>query len=135
MHMGENETLRTIGQLVQESRERQQMSQVALAQQCGIDVKTLRTIEGGTRKTYGQTLGRVERALGWRPGAIADARRRLENDMPVSIEILTRPDDELAEYPGVIRAAHLTDEELTAELTYRLRKYSSQADPSAPAAT
>lgn len=129
--MGENEILETIGQLIQEGRKQQDLSRSALAKLSDIDRKTLQTMEEGTRQPYGHKLRRVELALGWRPGAIDGLRARLENNMPVNLKMATAESDELADYPGAIRAAHLTDEELAAELTYRLISRTRQAEQSA----
>lgn len=128
--MGEQEILKTLGCFVEESRKNQGLSRLALARTSGVDVKTIRTLEAGVRKPYDHTLRMVESALGWRTGAIDDLWDQLENDNPVTLDMLTQAEKPVP-YPGAIRAAHLTDEELTAELSYRLTKYAREAEKAA----
>jgi DNA-binding XRE family transcriptional regulator len=89
-----------IAKFIKGERESQGISQRKLAQLAGVDVKTLRSIEAGERNTYGTSLYKVETAL-----------RQHSHTIPPDI--------------GPIRSARdLTDEELAAELTYRLLRNS-----------
>lgn len=89
-----------IAKFIRGTREEQGLSQRKLAQLAGVDVKTLRSIEAGERNTYGTSLSKVEAALK------NASRMAPPNVTPVK------------------SARDLTDEELAAELTYRLLRNS-----------
>ncbi|WP_284975815.1 helix-turn-helix transcriptional regulator [Arthrobacter sp. efr-133-TYG-104] len=127
--MDELEALQTIGRLIKEERLAQGLSQVQLAKQAGTAIKTVRTLESGTRRTQEINQRKVEHALGWRPGSVADVLRGKSSFAP---DMITPDDmrsgDEARPGPArsavpsgrVARASHLSDEELVAELTYRM---------------
>ncbi len=128
--MDELEALQTIGRLIKEERLAQGLSQVQLAKQAGTAIKTVRTLESGTRRTQEINQRKLEHALGWRAGSVSEVLKGKSNFAP---DMIT-PDDmrsgEESRPPGpprvsvpsapVARASHLSDEELLAELTYRM---------------
>jgi transcriptional regulator with XRE-family HTH domain len=81
------------------------MGQLPFARTAGIDVKTLTGIEAGKRAPHPGTQRKIERALGWEPGTIRQILEGQRGGSPVP------------------RAAHLTDEELLAEVAWRFRRY------------
>lgn len=128
--MDEFEALQTIGRLIKEERLAQGLSQVQLAKQAGTAIKTVRTLESGTRRTQEINQRKLEHALGWRAGSVSEVLKGKSTFAPDQIT----PDDMrssdgvrpvAALHAGVptapvAKAAHLTDEELLAELTYRM---------------
>ncbi|MFJ4210787.1 multiprotein-bridging factor 1 family protein [Paenarthrobacter sp. NPDC089675] len=128
--MDELEALQTIGRLIKEERLAQGLSQVQLAKQAGTAIKTVRTLESGTRRTQEINQRKLEHALGWRAGSVSEVLKGKSGFAPDQIT----PDDmrtgddarphanARAAVPAapIARAAHLSDEELLAELTYRM---------------
>jgi transcriptional regulator with XRE-family HTH domain len=96
----DQQTPEEIGNFIKGERVEQGISQRKLAQLAGVDVKTLRSIEAGDRNAYGTSLSKVEAAL-------KNATRMVPPNLT-----------------PVRSARDLTDEELTAELTYRLLRNS-----------
>ncbi|GAA3272782.1 helix-turn-helix transcriptional regulator [Paenarthrobacter aurescens] len=125
----ELEALQTIGRLIKEERLAQGLSQVQLAKQAGTAIKTVRTLESGTRRTQEINQRKLEHALGWRAGSVSEVLKGKSNFAP---EMITPDDmrsgDESRQGPPrvtvpiapIARASHLSDEELLAELTYRM---------------
>ncbi|MFJ4028905.1 multiprotein-bridging factor 1 family protein [Paenarthrobacter sp. NPDC089989] len=128
--MDEFEALQTIGRLIKEERLAQGLSQVQLAKQAGTAIKTVRTLESGTRRTQEINQRKLEHALGWRAGSVSEVLKGKSTFAPDQIT----PDDMRSSdgarplanpYIGtpaapIAKAAHLSDEELLAELTYRM---------------
>lgn len=127
----EFEALQTIGRLIKEERLAQGLSQVQLAKQAGTAIKTVRTLESGTRRTQEINQRKLEHALGWRAGSVSEVLKGKSTFAPDQIT----PDDMRSSDDGarplanpyigipeapIAKAAHLTDEELLAELTYRM---------------
>lgn len=125
----ELEALQTIGRLIKEERLAQGLSQVQLAKQAGTAIKTVRTLESGTRRTQEINQRKLEHALGWRAGSVSEVLKGKSTFAP---EMITPDDmrsgDEPRQGPPriavpaapIARASHLSDEELLAELTYRM---------------
>lgn len=129
--MNDTETLETIGRLVVEARLKGDISQIGLARDAGIDVKTIRSIEKGMRTMHDVNQFKIERALGWREGSIREiwaGRKDLRpemvtlEDMTLGADIQTwrQLQDELAD-GKVVRAELLSDDDLLSELMYRFR--------------
>ncbi|MCT9870456.1 helix-turn-helix domain-containing protein [Paenarthrobacter aurescens] len=127
--MDELEALQTIGRLIKEERLAQGLSQVQLAKQAGTAIKTVRTLESGTRRTQEINQRKLEHALGWRAGSVSEVLKGKSTFAP---DMITPDDmrsgDEARQGPPrvtvpaapIARASHLSDEELLAELTYRM---------------
>ena len=134
--MKDSEALALIGQLVVNARVEQKKSQLAFSKEAGVDVQTLRSIEKGIRLPLDVNQGKIERALGWRAGAIRDTWDEREHTPKhnVTLEEMRRGAGESTwaeleqEHNGgpVIKASLLSDEELLAELSYRFRNYKVQ---------
>jgi len=135
----DTEMQQAIGHLIQEARVEKGLSQLRLAKEAGVDVKTLRSMEDGSRWASDVSRSKIEQALGWRSGAMQDLWRDREGIPLESVTMteMTRGADEPtwadleAEdsdmVPGPVRrASQLTDEELLAEISYRFRTYKDQ---------
>lgn len=135
--MNDIETLQLIGSLVTKSRTQAGLTQIELAKDAGIDVKTLRTLEYGERLLHEKKLLAVERTLGWRDFSIRqlwDRREYLDVDQ-VSVEDMKadRSQETWADLAGegkgpVTKASQLTNEELLMELQYRFRNLEVQVN-------
>lgn len=102
--MDTNEGLQRAGRAVIARREARGLSQLALARKAGIDPKTLRALETGTRWPQGKNRAAVERALGWRLGALEAIREGL--DAALSVE---NPHSADAIIAGVVEDLGLDD--------------------------
>ena len=101
-----------------------------LAKQAGTAIKTVRTLESGTRRTQEINQRKLEHALGWRAGSVSDVLKGKTNFAPDQItpdDMRSGDDSRPSAGPRVVvpaapiaRASHLSDEELLAELTYRM---------------
>ena len=131
--MNETETLKHLGNLIQTGRVELGRSQNMFAKDINLNVQTLRTMERGDRLVQDLAQSKVEKGLGWRIGAIREVMEDHEHLTPEQITM-----DELRRGAGettfqeienggdksrVIKASHLSDEELLAELSYRFRNY------------
>ena len=126
----ELEALQTIGRLIKEERLAQGISQVQLAKQAGTAIKTVRTLESGTRRTQEINQRKLENALGWRAGSVSEVLKGKSTFAPDQIthdDMRTTDGSRQASSPRMAvpaasnaRASHLSDEELLAELTYRM---------------
>lgn len=129
----------TLGALVRKRREHLGLKQGDLAQYGGPGVSTVGKIERGEQGSYPRrTRQQVEVALGWRRGMVDEilaapasswwsdeGMREDFLDSLVNDEIpdLTHP----AMGVGLVRrAAKLTDDELLAELTFRMKRYANE---------
>ena len=130
--VNDEEALKRIGQLIRDSRKHLGESMAALAERAGINSKTLWSAETGSRFQQDVNQLKIERALGWREGSIAEAYRDRENLAPenLTLEWMQAGGDStswgaLAQQQAapLARAINLTDEELLAEISYRFRNY------------
>lgn len=139
-HEGVNEQTelvhKTIGRLVIEGRLDLELGQLPFSKVAKVDVKTLNSIETGKRAPRDVTQRKIEAALGWRAGSI---QQILDEGEHIKLDALTLSEmtegaeeptwqdlDNDASHNGsgpVKRASQLTDEELVAELSYRMRNY------------
>lgn len=133
-HRGVNdkEALERIGQLIRDARKEKGESMAALAERAGINSKTLWSAEKGERVPHDVNQLKIEKALGWRHGAMAEAYSGREELGPenLTLDWMRAGGDatswgELARNVSapLAKAIHLTDEELLAEISYRFRNY------------
>lgn len=131
--MNDSEALTLIGQLIVNARVEQKKSQLGFSKEAGIDVQTLRSIEKGIRLPLDVNQGKIERALGWRAGAIREvwedrehtpaAKFTLDEMRRGAGESTWQELDEEHNGGPVMKASLLSDEELLAEISYRFRNY------------
>lgn len=129
--MNDTETLKKLGALIAEARMDRYPSRRQFALAVGADIKTIATAEKGDRELHPHSQRRIEQALGWRKGSIGDVWQHRAELMPESLTVAEMERGAEAETwedleksaAQVIRARHLTDEELLAELSYRFRNY------------
>lgn len=134
--MKDNELLQHLGNLIKKARMQRQISQIKFAEQIGMDAKTIRAMERGDRFVQSVARAKVERAFGWRTGAIQEIWDDREHLTPESItlEEMSRGFEEETfqdienggQQSPVMKASLLSDEELLAELSYRFRNYKVQ---------
>ena len=133
--MNDIEALNLIGGFVTAARVRAGLTQVQLAEQAGIDVKTFRVLESGTRLLHEKKLQAVEKVLGWRSSSIRHLweTRAYVDPTKASVEdMYEEPGHEswselASESKGpVTKASQLTNEELLMELQYRFRNLEIQ---------
>lgn len=134
--MNETETLELIGNLIKNARMELQTSQIAFAEQIGLNVQTLRTMERGDRLAQSVAQAKVEKGLGWRTGSIREVWEDREDLVAenVTLDEMRRGAGEGSfqdierngETSPVMKASMLSDEELLAELSYRFRNYKVQ---------
>lgn len=143
-----NDGLALLGRLVRERRERLGLNQGDLAQYGGPRVSTVGKIERAEQGNYPlRTRHQLENALGWSRGVFdeiltAPAEPWWDNDGLRSSFIESIVEDHVPDLsrPTVIaaqarRAADLTDDELLAELTYRMKAYAKEMHDVEAAAT
>lgn len=130
--MNDKAALERIGQLIRDARKEKGESMAALAERAGINSKTLWSAEKGERVPHDVNQLKIEKALGWRHGAMAEAYSGREG---LAAENLTlewmRAGGDATSWGDLARsvaaplakAIHLTDEELLAEISYRFRNY------------
>lgn len=99
-----------VSRLVREARERQRMTQEALATATGTGRRTIAALEAAERVPLPATLRAVERALGLTAGVLDDV---LASDNPGSFDLVT--------VTGGVRLAGVSDAELLWEMTSRLQ--------------
>ena len=131
-----------VGRLVKARRERLALNQDDLHLYGGPAVSTVGKCERAVQDRFPlRTQHQFENALGWRRGAIEeiisaveandwyadpDQRKDFEDDLVnASIPDLSHPTEPEA---PVLSAQHLSDSDLLAELTYRMKRYASQDD-------
>lgn len=127
-----------VGRLVKARRERLGLNQDDLHLYGGPKVSTVGKCERAAQDRFPlRTQHQLENALGWRRGAIeeiisavetsdwyADQREDYENDLiNANIPDLSHPTEPEA---PVLSAQHLSDSDLLAELTYRMKRYASR---------
>jgi len=133
--VNDTEVLNLIGGFVASARVRAGLTQVELAEQAGIDVKTFRKLESGTGLLHEKKLQAVERVLGWRSSSIRQLWETRAYIDPTKASV-----DDMYDEPGreswtdlaseskgpVTKASQLTNEELLVELQYRFRNLEVQ---------
>ena len=101
-----------VGRLIRVRRKSLGMTESGLQSAAGIDSKTLKALEAGTRSPQEKTQLKIEAALRWEPGSIESLRVGEEaRELP---ELSSAP-------PLTISASDLTDDELLAEVGRRMR--------------
>jgi transcriptional regulator with XRE-family HTH domain len=114
-----------IGSLIRDRRKQMGESLAALAERAGINSKTLWSAEKGERIPHDVNQLKIEMALEWREGSIAEV---LEQAAVINVDTLTLQymrEPHRAE--PLTTAKSLSDEELLAELAYRFRNYGNSA--------
>ena len=120
------------GHLIRDARKHLGESMAALADRAGINSKTLWSAERGVRFPHDVNQLKIEVALGWRHGAIAEAwaEREVLDPENLTVEWMRAggQSDSWGELAAqktapLVKAMNLTDEELLAELSYRFRNY------------
>jgi transcriptional regulator with XRE-family HTH domain len=139
--MDEQETLQRIGCLIAEARRHKYPSRRQFAFKSGVNIKTLMTAEKGAREISLGTQVRVEKALGWRDGSIGDVLRNRKNLDPDTVTVADMERGAPAAETDIVDLLEtkphwglgVSDEELLAEVSYRLRNYKDETErPKAP---
>ena len=132
-----------VGRLVKARRERLGVAQGDLQKHGGPGVTTVSKIERAAQANFPlRTQQQLEQALGWRRGTVEDvveavtdgAWERIGEDLQAQLVEHDLPN--LAATPApppARRAVDLSDAELLAELTYRVRAYAEAAERDRPA--
>jgi len=133
----ETESVAAIGALVSKQRVELALSQKGLAALADVDVKTLRSLENGERWPQPVNRYKIETALGWRQGAMAEIRDNDDAHATLA-NLQTGAHHDNEDWPHdveqpVKRAAQLTDAELLSELTYRFNMYARTTNEAEPA--
>lgn len=135
--MNEFEALAEIGALIKEARLRLGYNKLPFAKFAQVDAKTLASMEKGERRAWQTNQQLVEKALGWREGAMHAVLEEPQLFAPKSLTISymeTGADADLAKdsRPAPDRArgtaSDLTDEELLLELSRRFMNYKALLD-------
>lgn len=116
--VNDEEMFQTLGSLVTEARRLKGRHKKEAAVEMGIADSTLRFLELGKNSRFPQqgTLNAIEDYFGWRRGVMKDAWNNRRSIAPGTLTL----DMMLPEKPaGLLTAAHLTDQELMAELNFR----------------
>lgn len=129
---------RLVGELVRQRRERMGLRQEDMPH--GPSSATLRKVEHGDTPVPARTQHRLEASLGWDRGDIERALRIHDEPWWANDEMRRDYVREMVEPPPAppaarMTAADLSDEELLAELTYRMRRYATERNPDAPITT
>ncbi|MGZ4659841.1 MAG: helix-turn-helix domain-containing protein [Arthrobacter sp.] len=116
--MTDEEMMLSLGLLVKESRKAKGHHAKQAAAEIGIANSTLRVLESGSsrRMPTTSTLRSIEFYFGWREDSLRECweKRREIPFGSLTLDML-RP----AKPTGVLKASHLTDQELMAELSFR----------------
>lgn len=138
-HRGVNdkEALERIGQLIRDARKEKGESMAALAERAGINSKTLWSAEKGERVPHDVNQLKIEKALGWRHGAMAEAYSGREELAPENLTLAWMRAGGESESWGDLaqvrtgpleKSMHLKDDDLAMELVYRLRNYRAEIE-------
>lgn len=135
-NVNETEALQVIGKLIIEGRAEMNINQRPFSQLAGVAIKTLAAMEKGQSLGWHTSRQKVEKALGWRVGAI---QKVIDDAAHIPAESLTlavmkegageatwadlAAEEDAKRTSPVTRASMLTDEELLAELAYRFHNY------------
>lgn len=132
-----------VGLVVKARRERLGLKQEDLRRRQGPGVSTVGKVERAAQESFPlRTQHALENALGWERGAIESLMRAvsLPEDSWWGDEALRKSylremvDEDIPDLSGdidaspVARASQLTDDELLAELTYRMKRYASEKE-------
>lgn len=135
--VNDKEALEDIGQLIRDARLELGESQTAFAKRAGLNAKTLWSAETGARQTQDTNQYKLETALDWRHGAIADLwkdRGHLHPGQTTLTDMREGAGEETwsdldKEHAGpLVKAMHLGDDELVFELLLRLRNYKAEIE-------
>lgn len=82
-----------IGMLIRRRREQARISITGLARTAGVNFRTLKSLENGETRPWDATAAKIEKALGWQPGALELLR---ESDSLLE-RVIKDPDSLLAD--------------------------------------
>lgn len=126
--MSEHDAYKKLGDLVIQGRGDLNLSQAKLSKVSGLDPRTLRKFEtGDSRDVFKTKYTQLERALGWRQGAVLEVL----NAGPDELSGM-KAADLLEENRGVSKASALSIDELLMELNYRVRDLQARAEANDP---
>jgi len=120
--------LRQLGRLAKQRREEIGLGRVPFAKEAGMGSdKTIVEFEFGRRLMSGTNQRKLEKALGWRLGAIEDVLRMVDRKASeITMQEVDAEDSlHIAAQGGIKGASLLTNAELIAELTRRLSQVPS----------
>lgn len=123
IRMTDEEAVMTLAVITTAAREKTGLTRGTAADRMRINYRTLGTLErgelGSSRGPLASTLRAVEGFYGWKPDSMHQFwQDRRSYKFGTVTEALFAPDPE-PEPTGLIKAAHLTDEELMNELSFR----------------
>jgi transcriptional regulator with XRE-family HTH domain len=122
--MSKHDPYEVLGRLVIQGRGRLDQSQAKLSRESGLDPRTIRKFEqGDSRDVFKTKYTQLERALGWREGAVLEVLNADQEKLNA-----LRAEHLLEVNAAVARASALTIEELLMELTYRVRDLQDRAE-------
>lgn len=135
----ENSGWELLGTLVRRRRENLGLKQGDLVQYGGPAVSTVGKIERAAQSSYPlRTQHQVENALGWKRGTVRSIvaapteswweHEGLRDDFIEGLVEDNIPDLSHPIGGSASRAAELTDDELLAELTYRMKRYAAERE-------
>jgi hypothetical protein len=132
--MEEQETLKLIGRLITEAYLNKFASRRQFSIATGINQKTIATAETGERRIAVGTQSRIERALGWRRGSIAELLENGKTLKPGDVTLAEMERGAAASDAETVTFQEekphwglgITDEELLLEVSYRLRNYKDE---------
>lgn len=121
---GPEALLRQLGRLGKQRREELGIGRVAFAKEAGLGSdKTIVDFEFGRRLMNGTNQRKVERALGWRLGAIDDVMRMVDTKASsITMESVDAEDSLHLAAQGGLGLALVSNEDLIEELKRRLSK-------------
>jgi transcriptional regulator with XRE-family HTH domain len=114
----DEETLVALGQIALEAREHKGVTRQTAVESMGINYRTLGNFEAGRSGSIPNktTLRAIEIYYDWRPGSL---QQTWDNRRDIPAGTLDVRDLLPADKTGLLKAAHLTDRELMAELNFR----------------
>lgn len=118
--------LRRIGYLAKNRREELGLGRIPFAKEAGLGSdKTIKDFEFGRALPGGTSQHRIERALGWRIGSIADVMEMVDRKAEtIRMEHVDAEDSLHLAAQGAVGLAYVSNDELIAELRRRLNKVS-----------
>ncbi|WP_181038640.1 helix-turn-helix transcriptional regulator [Arthrobacter sp. ZGTC131] len=121
----QKDLVRQLGMLAKQRREEIGISRDLLAKEAGIEARaTIEDFEHGKHLPSGDTQRKLEKALGWRLGAIKDAMGITDRQAStITMEELDAEDSQYLASQGAIPSlALVSDDDLLAEVARRFRR-------------
>lgn len=123
--LGQKDLVRQLGMFAKQRREEIGLGGIALAKEAGIEAtETIVDFEHGKHLPSGDTQRKLEKALGWRLGAIEDVMGIADREASaLTMEELDAEDSlYLASRGAVSSLAFVSDDDLLAEVARRFRR-------------